>query len=178
MTRNETIETMRAMLKDRISDETIEKMEAMLKGQKEEEVKMTRNEIIEKMESMLNSDNEFLYNVTMQCDIDIYAQYRYYNMNEIEEFYSTEGKSILDILDDMQLMNYSDNYFYIDEVYGYTSFDYLSGYIEKVAGYIDIDDVINHIESYGGDFNYISSDFDELAQALYNGEYEDEDEEN
>jgi hypothetical protein len=176
MTREETIETMKAMLKDRISDKAIEKMETMLKEQKEEEVKMTRDAIIEKMEGMLNGDNELLYDVTMECDIDIYRQYRYYNMNEIEEFYSTEGRSILQILSDMELMNYSDNYFYIDEVYGYTSFDYLSGYIEKVASYIDIDDVINHIESYGGDFNYISSDFDELAQALYCGEYEDEDE--
>jgi hypothetical protein len=80
----------------------------------------------------------------------------------------------------MELMNYSDNYFYIDEVYGFTSFDYLSGYIEKVASYIETDAIINYIESYGGDFNYISSDFDELAQALYCGEYdedEDEDEE-
>jgi hypothetical protein len=138
---------------------------------------MTREETIETMRAMLNSDNEFLYDVTMECDIDIYRQYRYYNMNEIEEFYSTEGKSIIDILNDMQLMNYSDNYFYIDEVYGYTSFDYLSGYIEKVASYIDIDDVINHIESYGGDFNYISSDFDELAQMLYCEEYDEEEEE-
>jgi hypothetical protein len=140
-------------------------------------VKMKREAIIEKMESMLNSDNEFLYDVTMECDIDIYRQYRYYNMNEIEEFYSTEGRSILQILSDMSLMNYSDNYFYIDEVYGYTSFDYLSGYIEKVASYIDIDDVIDHIESYGGDFNYISSDFDELAQMLYCEEYDEEEEE-
>lgn len=134
---------------------------------------MTRNAIIEKMEAMLNSDNGFLYDVTMECDIPIYEQYRYYHMGELEEFYSTEGKSILHILSDMELMNYSDNYFYIDEVYGYTSFDYLSGYIEKVASYIDIDAIIDYIESRGGDFEYISSDFDELAQALY---YEDYDE--
>ena len=140
---------------------------------------MTRNAIIEKMESMLNGDNELLFDVTMNCNIDIYEQYRYYNMNELEELYNPEGKTILEILSDMELMNYADNYFYIDEVYGYTSFDYLSGYIEKVASYIDIDDVIDYIESYGGDFRYISSDFDELAQALYREDYdEDEDEEN
>jgi hypothetical protein len=33
MTREETIETMKAMLKDRISDKAIEKMETMLKEQ-------------------------------------------------------------------------------------------------------------------------------------------------
>jgi hypothetical protein len=140
---------------------------------------MTRNEIIEKMEAMLNSDNEFLYNVTMECEIPIYEQYRYYHMGELEEFYSTEGKSILHILSDMELMNYSDNYFYIDEVYGYTSFDYLSGYIEKVASYIETDAIIDYIESHGGDFKHISNDFDELAYTLYREEYdEDEDEEN
>ena len=139
---------------------------------------MTREQIIEQMIGMLQ-DNELLYDVTMECDIDIYAQYRYYNMNDLGEFYNPEGKSILDILSDMELMNYSDNYFYIDEVYGYTSFDYLSGYIEKVAGYIDIDDIINYIESRGGDFKYISNDFDELAHMLYYEEYDkDEDEEN
>lgn len=134
---------------------------------------MTRETIIEKMEAMLNGDNELLYDVTMNCNIDIYEQYRYYNMSELDIFYSTEGKSIFDILDDMELMHYSDNYFYIDEVYGYTSFDYLSAYIEKVAGYIDIDDIIDYIESYGGDFRYISSDFDELAQMLYYGDYDE-----
>lgn len=138
---------------------------------------MTRTEIIEQMEAMLNGDNELLYEVTMECDIDIYAQYRYYNMSDLNAFYSTEGKTILDILSDMELMNYADNYFYIDEVYGYTSFDYLSAYINKVASYIDVNDVIDYIESYGGDFKWISNDFDELAQALYYEEYnKDEDE--
>lgn len=138
---------------------------------------MTREMIIEQMKSMLNGDDELLYDVTMECDIYIYAQYRYYNMSELEEFYNPEGKSILNILSDMELMNYADNYFYIDEVYGYTSFDYLSGYIEKVAGYIDIDDIIDYIKSRGGDFRYISNDFDELAQALYCEEYDNDDEE-
>ena len=140
---------------------------------------MTRETIIKQMESMLNEDNELLFEVTMNCDINIYEQYRYYNMCELEEFYNPEGKSILDILSDMELMNYADNYFYIDEVYGYTSFDCLSAYIEKVASYIDVGDVIDYIERYGGDFKYISSDFDELAQALYCEEYDnDEDEDN
>lgn len=137
---------------------------------------MTREAIIKQMEAMLNGDNELLYDVTMNCNIDIYEQYRYYNMSALEEFYNPEEKSILDILSDMELMNYADNYFYIDEVYGYTSFDYLSGYIEKVAGYIDVDDVIDYIERYGGDFKYISSDFDELAQALYCEEYDNDEE--
>lgn len=134
---------------------------------------MTREAIIKQMETMLNEDNELLFDVTMECNIDIYEQYRYYNMSELDEFYSTEGKSILDILSDMELMNYTDNYFYIDEIYGYTSFSYLSEYIEKVVSYIDVGDIIDYIESYGGDFKYISNDFDELAQALYYGDYDE-----
>ena len=134
---------------------------------------MTRNEIIKKMEIMLEECNELLYYVTMECDIDLYEELKYYDMSQLEDFYNTEGKSILDILNDMKLMKYSDRYFYINEVDGYTSFSNLSDYIDRVASYINIDDVINYIESFGGNFKYISDDFNELATNLYYEDYDD-----
>ena len=142
---------------------------------------MKYSELIDNLTTMLKDDAILLYDVAYElnswCGYGLDEGMVYYDICMLDDFCSTEKKSVLEILDDLSKIDYHDSYFYIDDARNYCSFNDLDNFKEYNARYIEIDEIIDLLKQYACKIEIDNDDFKELAEALCYGDYEDDDEE-
>lgn len=138
---------------------------------------MRKEELINQALEILTNDDDAFVNCIEELDSwNGYADgFRLYPMSEIDEFFY--GCKIGDFLEKLSGdFHHTDEYFF-DTVYGLESFD--GDPVWHYEDYVDRSELIDAlIEDYNHlDINWFSSELDEIIEALFNEDFDDEEDE-